>query len=87
MSTSPSPHEAQRTSISLAKLAAILAATFCIAFGLCTVSVTMVMGVYQKIGTGFIWASVITEIICLIGLLVIGIIAIFRSFRGRENYK
>lgn len=83
MSTSPPPHEAERTSISLAKLAAILAATFCIAFGLCTASLTIVPGLYQKIGTGFIWTSAITEVICLIGLLVIGIIAIFRSIRGR----
>ena len=83
MSTSPSPHETQRQSISLSRLATILAATFAIAFGLCAASATTVVRVYQRIGAGLIWISVAVEGVCLIGLLAIGIIAIFRSIRGR----
>ncbi len=83
MSTSPSPHETQRQSISLSRLATIFAVTFAIAFGLCTASATAVVGVNQKIGVGLIWISAVVEGVCLIGLLVIGIIAIFRSIRGR----
>jgi len=83
MSTSPSPHETQRQSISLSRLATIFAVAFAIAFGLCTASATAVVGVNQKIGAGLIWISVAVEGGCLIGLLAIGIIAIFRSIRGR----
>jgi len=83
MSTSPSTHEAQRKSISLSRLATIFAVTFGIAFSLCTASATAVVGVNQKIGAGLIWISVAVEGVCLIGLLAIGIIAIFRSIRGR----
>jgi hypothetical protein len=83
MSTSPLPHEAQRKSISLSRLATIFAVTFAIAFGLCAASATAVVGVNQKIGAGLIWISVAVEGVCLIGLLAIGIIAVFRSIRGR----
>jgi hypothetical protein len=83
MSTSPSPHEVQRKSISLSRFATIFAVTFAIAFGLCTASATAIVGVNQKIGAGLIWISVAVEGVCLIGLLAIGIIAIFRSVQGR----
>jgi hypothetical protein len=42
-----------------------------------------VVGDHQKIGAGLIWTSVTIETICLLGLLVIGIIAIVRSSLGR----
>jgi hypothetical protein len=81
MSTSPPPYETPRTPLSLAKLAAILAAAFCIAFGLCTVSATTLVGTYQKTATAFIWISVITEILCFLGLIIIGLMAIVRASR------
>jgi len=83
MKGSSSPNEPQRESISLSRLATILAVTFAIAFGLCAVTAIGVVGDHQKIGTGLIWTSVAIEGICLIGLLAIGIIAIFRSIRAR----
>jgi len=83
MSSSPSSDEVRRKSISLSRLASILAVTFAIAFGLCAVSAMGVVGDHQKVGTGLIWISVATEGVCLVGLLGIGIIAIFRSIRGR----
>jgi hypothetical protein len=83
MSTSPSPHQPQRRSISLSRLATIFAVTFGIAFGLCAVSAMAVVGDHQKIGAGLIWTSVTIEAICLVGLVVVGIIAIVRSSLGR----
>jgi len=48
MSTSPSPHQPQRRSISLSRLATIFAVTFAIAFGLCAVSAMAVVGDHQN---------------------------------------
>lgn len=72
-----------RESISLSRLATILAVTFAVAFGLCAVSATAVVGDHQKVGTGLIWLSVAVEGVCLIGLLAVGIVAIFRSIRDK----
>lgn len=72
-----------RESISLSLLATILAVTFVVAFGLCAVSATTVVGNHEKVGTGLIWLAVAVEGICLVGLLAIGIVAIFRSIRDR----
>jgi len=72
-----------RESISLSRLATILAVTFAVAFGLCAVSATAVVGDHQKVGMGLIWLSVAVEGVCLIGLLAIGIIVIFRSIRDQ----
>jgi hypothetical protein len=44
MRTSPSPEGVPNRSISLSKLATILAVTFGVAFGLCTVSATIGTG-------------------------------------------
>jgi hypothetical protein len=65
------------------RFATVFAVIFAIAFGLCTGSATAVVGVNQKIGAGLIWISIAVEGVCLIGLVAIGIIAIFRSIRGR----
>ncbi len=83
MSTSPSPPEAQDESISLSRLATIFAVTFAIAFGLCAVSAITVVGHHPNVGAGLIWISVATEGVCLVGLLAIGIVAIFRSIRDK----
>jgi hypothetical protein len=83
MSTSPPPDEAQRESISLSRLATIFAVTFAIAFGLCAVSAMTVVGDHQKVGAGLIWISVVTEGVCLVGLLAIGIVTIFRAIRDK----
>jgi len=64
MSTSPPTPEPQRTSITLSRLAAIFAVTFGLAFGLCTVSTNF----NEKFG-----------VICLVGLLVIGAMALVRK--------
>jgi hypothetical protein len=83
MSTSPPPHEARRRSISLSKLATIFAVTFVLAFGLCTASATIGMGANQKFAAGVVWTSGAIEAICLLGLLTIGIIALFRNLLRR----
>ncbi len=70
-------------SISLSRLATILAVTFAVAFGLCAISATTVVGDHQKLGTGLIWISVAVEGVCVMGLLAIGIVAIFRSTRDK----
>ena len=72
-----------RESISLSRLATILAVTFAIAFGLCAVSATAVVGDHQKVGADLIWLSAAVEGVCLIGLLAIGIVAIFQSIRDK----
>ena len=72
-----------RESISLSRLATILAVTFAVAFGLCAVSATTVVVDHQKVGAGLIWISVAVEGVCLMGLLAIGIVAIFRSIRDK----
>lgn len=83
MSTLPPPYPPQRSSITLSRLATIFAIVFGLAFGLCAVSAITVVGDHQKIGAGLIWTSVTVEAICLLGLLVIAIIAIVRSSLGR----
>lgn len=82
MSTSPSP-EGQRNSISLSRLATIFAVTFAVAFGLCAVSATTVVGDHQKLGAGLIGISVAIEGVCLMGLLATGTVAVFRSIRDK----
>jgi hypothetical protein len=83
MSTSSPHHEAHRRSITLSRLATIFAVVFAMAFGLCTVSATAIVGGNQKIGAGLIWTSAAIECICLLGLLAIGLVAIVRSIRAR----
>jgi ABC-type nitrate/sulfonate/bicarbonate transport system permease component len=75
MSTSPPTPEPQRTSITLSRLAAIFAVTFGLAFGLCTVSTNF----NEKFGAPLIKASLAIEVICLVGLLVIGAMALVRK--------
>jgi hypothetical protein len=75
MSTSPPTPEPQRTSISLSRLATIFAVTFGLAFGLCTACVAM----GTRTATLF-KISIVVEVICLIGLLLIGMIAFVRNY-------
>jgi hypothetical protein len=65
--------------MSLAKLATILAVTFAIAFGLCTVGV---MRNFNNPGIP-VYFSIVIEVICAIGLLVVAILAIIRSARRK----
>ena len=79
MNTSSTPSEGQRDSITPSRLAAIFAATFVIAFGLCSASAIGVADDHPKLGARLIWTSVTIEAICLIGLVTVGIIALVRS--------
>lgn len=83
MSASPSSHDHPSKWMSLSKLATICAVAFGVAFGLCSVSALAVLGVNQHVGSNLIGVSIAIEALCLLGLLVIGIIAIVRSVRGR----
>jgi hypothetical protein len=77
MSSSPSPPPPKP--ISLARLATILAVAFAIAFGLCAVGV---MRNFNNPGI-LVYFSIVIEVICAIGLLVVAILAIIR--RSRSN--
>jgi hypothetical protein len=78
MSTPPLPSPEPRKPISLAKLATLFAVTFGIAFGLCAITALGVGGNVNKYG---IAAAAIVEAICLLGLIVVAILAIARSAR------
>jgi hypothetical protein len=67
---SPQPHKRS----SLAKLAAILAALFIVGFGLCTAN-AMREGTAATVGA--ISGSI--ALICFVALIVVGLIAFFRS--------
>ncbi len=83
MSASPSPQSAPRRSTSLAMLATIFAIVFGLAFGLCSVGALTVLPVNQSLGSNLIGISIAIEALCLVGLLVIGIIALVRASRSR----
>ena len=70
------PDKFEEKPISLAKLATIFAVTFCIAFGLC--AVTAISGGMSS-GTVVIQVSAVVEAICIVGLLVVALMAIVRS--------
>ena len=69
---------------SLAKSAALLAVVFVLAFGLCAVS-AMKDGGHGRLIGAVVPISIGIEILCLLGLLVIGILAIVRAVRGASN--
>ena len=73
MTVPPSPRP-----LTLAKVATVLATVFMVAFGLCAVSALSGGLGSPKLMPFLIWVSVGTEAICLVGLLVIGGIALFR---------
>lgn len=84
MSMDPLPSTSNEP-ISLAKLATIFAVIFGIAFGLCAVSaVTGGLG-SQKVLPFLIGTSVVIEGVCLLGLLVVGVLAIVRSFSCKSQ--
>ena len=84
MSMEPQPSTSNEA-ISLAKLATIFAVIFGIAFGLCTVSAfTGGLG-SQKVMPFLIGTSVVIEVVCLLGLLVIGVLAIVRFFSNKSR--
>jgi hypothetical protein len=74
----PLEQEPIRQSISLAKLATILAITFAIAFGLCTA------GVMRNVNNPgiLVYFALVVEAVCLLGLVVIAILAIIRKIRS-----
>jgi hypothetical protein len=82
MSTPPMPPRPPHTSLSLSRVATIIAVVFGVAFGLCSVSATVGMGASEKIAPFFVRASLIIEAACVIGLLVVGMIALIRSVRN-----
>jgi hypothetical protein len=72
--------------IRLAKLATIFAATFVIAFGLCTgTALTGGLGSEQAMPF-LIGTSVVIEGVCLVGLLVVGIWAIVRASNRKSPH-
>jgi hypothetical protein len=84
MSMEPLPPTSNKP-ISLAKLATIFAVIFGIAFGLCTASAfTGGLG-SQKVMPILIGTSAVIEGVCLLGLLVVGILAIVRSLSGKSQ--
>ena len=76
--TSPPPKP-----FSLAKLAAIFATVFVIAFGLCSASVGSA-NKWGKAASYLVPGSLITEAICFIGLLVLALVALFRAIFPRN---
>jgi hypothetical protein len=74
----PLEQEPTRQSISLARLATILAVGFAIAFGLCTA------GVIRNVNNPGILVYFALEAICAIGLLVVAVLAIIRSVRRKQ---
>jgi|GEM_PF-5218327 len=87
MSTSPLPLPPPRKSISLAKLATIFAVVFGISFGLCTVSAIGAangIGGFSSVSRFFLVTAVVIEAVCLVGLLIVGLIAIIRSINSEE---
>ena len=84
MSMEPLPSTSNEP-ISLAKLATIFAVTFGIAFGLCTASaVTGGLG-SQKVLPFLIGTSLVIEGVCLLGLLIVGVLAIVRLFSNKSQ--
>jgi hypothetical protein len=81
MSTPPLPPAPPPKPISLAVLATIFAVTFGLAFGLCTVSAFRAGG---NVNQYVIGTALVVEAICLVGLVVVGILAIVRSARKQE---
>ena len=79
MSTEPSPSTSNE-SISLAKLATIFAVVFCIAFGLCGVTAVTYGPDSRGVRPYVMGASLVVEAVFLLGLLVVGILAIVRRF-------
>ena len=75
----PLEPEPTRQSISLARLATILAITFAIAFGLCTAGV---MRNTNNPGI-LVYFALVIEAVCAIGLLVVAVLAIIRSVRRK----
>jgi cation transporter-like permease len=76
----PLEQEPTRQSISLARLATILAVGFAIAFGLCTA------GVIRNVNNPgiLVYFALVIEAICAIGLLVVAVLAIIRSVRRKQ---
>lgn len=78
-------HSISNEPISLAKLATIFAVVFGIAFGLCSVSaLTGGLG-SQKMMPALMITSVVIEAACLLGLLVLGALAIVRYLRRNSQ--
>lgn len=78
MSNEPLPPGARRT-ITLARLAAILAVSIAIAFGLCSAS-----WLTGELPPGLFVVFILIEGLCLAGLVAVGALAILRSLRRLE---
>ena len=72
-------------SITLAKLAAILAVIAGLAFGLCGLAATAGMSLNEEAAGRVVYASLVVEAISLIGLLATGVLAILQSIRRRKQ--
>jgi hypothetical protein len=79
MSSQPTPPQflpPKRKRSTLAKLAITFAVTIAVTFGLC--SITLISSINAMKGPVFP-AAIIIEALCIIGLIVIAIMAIFRK--------
>lgn len=85
MSTPPMPLRHSRKPTSLAKLTAIFALIFILAFGMCSVSgISISGGGSYPVAQLLIGTSLVIEAICGAALLVLAVVAIVRSRRRKE---
>jgi hypothetical protein len=84
MTLPPMPLKPTRKSVSLAKLATILAVTFLVAFGLCSVNVVKQDMFNNSIRAVLFGVALVAEAICAVGLVVVGVVAMVRSARRKE---
>jgi hypothetical protein len=76
------PLRRPRKPISLAKLTTVLALTFSLAFGLCSVSgISISGGGSYRSAELLIGTSLVIEAVCATGLVVLGVVALIRARR------
>jgi hypothetical protein len=85
MSTPSMPLRSARKPFNLARLATIFALIFSLAFGLCSVSgISISGGGSYRAAELLITTSLFIEAVCVIALLSLAVIAIFRSRRSHS---
>jgi hypothetical protein len=85
MSTPPMQLRSTRKPVSLAKCATVLALTFSLAFGLCSVSgMSISGGGNYQVAQLLIGTSLVIEAVCLSGLLAIAVIAFLRRRHEKQ---
>jgi len=82
MSTPSMPLRSARKPLNLAKLATIFALIFSLAFGLCSVSgISISGGGSYRAAQLLITTSLFIEGVCVVALLALAVVAIFRARR------